>query len=226
MNGIHLLGRTLLDGDVGAIGDEEVDAGGGGADNERDGIVLGGEGEGEGADLVGSVAVGSNTVGPNDDGIDGSAGKEERGSRVGDHGGGDAVVHELIGGEAGTLQVGTGLGVPGADKVARGMDGADDTEGRAIPSSGERPGIAMGEEGDGVGMGGKAVDKLGSMSANGHIILHISLKHGLGALQVGGNDAGGILLEGGTRRDEGAGGIGEVDGGRAGGEKVLQRPGG
>ena len=63
------LAVALFDGDLGAGGKGEVDAAGGGGDEEGEAEVLGEDGDAEGADLVGDVAVGGDAVGADDDGL-------------------------------------------------------------------------------------------------------------------------------------------------------------
>lgn len=63
------LRRTLFDADVGAGGRVHVDGGGGSADVEGDAVMLGEDGDAGGADLVGCVAVGSDVVAADKDGV-------------------------------------------------------------------------------------------------------------------------------------------------------------
>lgn len=62
--------RALFDANVGAGGGGEVYGGGWGTDVEGDAVVLGEDGDAGGADLVGSVAVGSDAVAANEYGMD------------------------------------------------------------------------------------------------------------------------------------------------------------
>ena len=62
-------GRTLFDADVGAHRGVQIDGGGGSADVEGDAIVFGEDGDAGGADLVGNVAVGSDAVAADEDGV-------------------------------------------------------------------------------------------------------------------------------------------------------------
>ena len=65
-----LVGVALLDRDVGAVGDGEVDGGERGGDVEGDVVRACQDGDAVGADLVGGVAVGGDAVGADDDGVD------------------------------------------------------------------------------------------------------------------------------------------------------------
>ena len=62
-------GWTLFDVDVGTGGGGEVYGGGGGADVEGDAVVFGEDGDAGGADLVGCVAIGSDAVTADKDGV-------------------------------------------------------------------------------------------------------------------------------------------------------------
>ena len=102
-------GVALLDWDGVAIGRVDVDGGPGGGDVEGDGVLAGEDGEAVGADLVGGVAVGGDAVCADDDGVDAALLHEVGGHVVAEDGGGDGVLHELPGGEAGALEVGSGF---------------------------------------------------------------------------------------------------------------------
>ena len=66
---------------------------------------------------------------------------------VAEHGGGDVVLHEFPGGEAGALEEGAGLVGEDVDLVAALDGGADDAEGGAVAAGGESAGVAVGEDG-------------------------------------------------------------------------------
>lgn len=63
------LGRALFDADIRTGGGVQIDGGGGGADVEGDAVVFGEDGDAGGADLVGCVAVGSDAVAADKDGV-------------------------------------------------------------------------------------------------------------------------------------------------------------
>ena len=93
----HLLGRTLLDLDLSASLHCKVDGGAGGDHVEGYGMVPGHNGQLEGADLVGRVAVGHHAVGTDDDGRHAAGGHEGGHHAVTDEGGGHLLVDELVG---------------------------------------------------------------------------------------------------------------------------------
>ena len=141
-------GIALLDGDEVAVGGGGVDGVERGGDVEGDAVLLGEDGDAVGADLVGGVAVGGDAVGADDDGLDAALAHEGSGHVVAEDGGGDVVLHELPGGEAGALEVGAGLVGEDVDGCGRVLDGrADDAEGGAVAAGGERAGVAVGEDG-------------------------------------------------------------------------------
>ena len=130
-----------------AGGGGEVDGGPGGGDVEGDAVLAGEDGDGVGADLVGGVAVGGDAVRADDDGLDAALAHEVGGHVVAEDGGGDVVLHELPGGEAGALEEGAGLVGEDVDLVAALDGGADDAEGGAVAAGGEGAGVAVGEDG-------------------------------------------------------------------------------
>ena len=125
----------------------DVDGGPGGGDVEGDAVLSGEDGDAVGADLVGGVAVGGDAVGADDDGLDAALAHEVGGHVVAEDGGGDVVLHELPGGEAGALEEGAGFVGEDVDLVAALDGGADDAEGGAVAAGGERAGVAVGEDG-------------------------------------------------------------------------------
>ena len=125
----------------------EVDGGPGGGDVEGDAVLLGEDGDAVGADLVGDVAVGGDAVGADDDGLDLALAHEAAGHVVADDRDGDAVLHQLPGGEARALEEGAGLVGVDVDLVAALDGGADDAERGAVAAGGEGAGVAVGEDG-------------------------------------------------------------------------------
>src|SRR5581483_9623102 len=104
-----LAGRALLDGNFAAIGCVNVNGREWGSHVERDAVFFGEHGNGVGADLVGNVAIGGNAVGADYDRADFSLLHDRSRHVVGDDGGGNAILHQFPGGEAGALQEGAGL---------------------------------------------------------------------------------------------------------------------
>src|SRR5699024_10136702 len=72
-------------------------------------VVVGVDRHRVGADLVGEVAVGGHAVAPHHHQVDLPLGHQAGSHVVGDQGGGDVVVNQLVGGEAGALEQGAGL---------------------------------------------------------------------------------------------------------------------
>ncbi len=144
-------GGALLDGDGIAGGGGEVDGGPGRGDVERDSVFAGKDGDAVGSDLVGNVAVGGDAVGTDDDGLDATLTHEAPGHVVAKDGGGDAVGHQFPCGEAGSLKEGTSFVGEDVDFLTA-LDGsANDAQGSAIATGGQRAGVAVGEHGALVG---------------------------------------------------------------------------
>ena len=98
------LGGALLNMDVGSGGGREVDGGGGGADVEGDAVVFGENGDAGGADLVRDVAVGSDAVTADKDGVDPAVLHDGGCHVVADEGDVHAGGTEFVCGEAGALE--------------------------------------------------------------------------------------------------------------------------
>ena len=92
-------------------------------------MLFGEDGDAVGADLVGGVAVGGDAVRADDHGLDAALRHKVGGHVVAENGGGDVVLHELPGGEAGTLEVGAGLVGEDVEFMACFDGGTDDAEG-------------------------------------------------------------------------------------------------
>ncbi len=167
-------GGALLDGDVVSVGGGEVDGGPGGGDVEGDAVFFGEDGDVVGADLVGDVSVGGDAVCADDDGLDLALAHEAGGHVVAEHGGGDAVVHQLPRGEARALEEGAGFVGVDVERVAALDGGADDAEGAAVAAGGEGSGIAVGEHGAGFG------HEAGSVRAHGAAGGDVFVVHGAG----------------------------------------------
>ena len=94
---------ALFDVDVGADGGVHVDGGGRGADVEGDAVVLGEDSDAGGADFVGDVAVGSDAVAADEDGVDPAVFHDSGCHVVTDEGDVHAGGAEFVGGEARAL---------------------------------------------------------------------------------------------------------------------------
>ena len=99
-----------------------------------------------GADLVGGVAVGGDPVGSDDAAGDLAATHEKAGHVVGDQRSRNPVLHQLPGGQAGSLQPGAGLVGKDLDLLAGFVGGADDSQGGTVTGRGQSAGIAVGQD--------------------------------------------------------------------------------
>ena len=95
---------ALFDVDVGAGWCVSIDGGGRGADVEGDAVVLGEDGNPRGADFVGDVAVGSDAVAADEDGVDPAVFHDGGCHVVADEGDVHASRTEFIRGEARALE--------------------------------------------------------------------------------------------------------------------------
>ena len=173
-----------------------------------------------GADLVGDVAVGGDAVGADDDGLDASLAHERAGHVVADDGGGDVVVQQLPGGEAGALQEGAGLVGEDVDLVAALDGGADDAEGGAVAAGGEGAGVAVGEDGAFLGEERCAVGS--HLLAGGDVfVVHAAGLGDDGGLDLGDGRVGGG--EGVVQVAHALDGPEEIDGGGTGLGEGLRR---
>ena len=140
------LGGTLFDLDVAPRGGGEVDGRTGCADIEGDAIVFGEDGDAGGADFVGDIAVGSDAVTANEDGVD-PAVFHDGGCHVVTY---QCDVHvggaEFVGGEACALQEGTRFVGVDFEVVAFLVSEVHDGGGGTVFGGGELPCVAVGEE--------------------------------------------------------------------------------
>ena len=140
------LGGTLFDLDVPARGGGEVDGRTGCADIKGDAVVFGEDGDPRCADLVRDVAVGSDAVAADEDGVDPAVFHDGGCHVVADEGDVHAGRAELIRGEARTLEQGTCLVSKDAEVVAFFVPKVHDGGGRAVFGGGELACVAVGEE--------------------------------------------------------------------------------
>src|SRR6266513_2991060 len=143
---LHLVGGALLDRDARAVGERDVDGGGGRGAVERYAMVQRQHRERIGADLVREVAVRGNAVGPDDHEIHLRLAHQRSRRAVGDHGARDAGVHQLPGGEPRPLQHRARFVHEHLHAAPRVMREINRRERRPDPARGERPGVAMRQE--------------------------------------------------------------------------------
>ena len=137
---------ALFDVDVGAGGGVHVDGGGGGADVEGNAVVFGEDGNPRGADFVGDVAIGSDAVAADEDGVDPAVFHDGGCHVVTDEGDVHAGSTELIGGEARSLQEGARFVGKDFEVVAFFVSEVHDGGRGAVLCGGELSCVAMGEE--------------------------------------------------------------------------------
>ena len=139
-------GGALLDGDVVSVGGGEIDGGPGGGDVEGDGIVAGEDGDAEGSDFVGDIAIGGDAIGADDDGGDFLLGHDGGGHVIADDGDGDVVGVEFVRGDACALEEGAGfIGIDVELETALPRADIDRGEGGAVLNGGQATGVAVGE---------------------------------------------------------------------------------
>lgn len=97
-------------------------------------MVVGENSEHVGADFVGGIAVGGDSVSSGDNKVDFSGMHEGGGSRIGDAVEGDLVVEEFVGGEAETLLAWSGFARVDVFDFALLVGSTDDSECGSVPS--------------------------------------------------------------------------------------------
>ena len=140
------LGGALLNMDVGSGGGREVNGGGGGADVEGDAVVFGENGDAGGADLVRDVAVGSDAVTADEDGVDPAVLHDGGCHVVADEGDVHAGGTEFVCGEAGALEERTCFVGVDFKIVAFLMTEVHDGGCSAVFGGGKLASVAVGEE--------------------------------------------------------------------------------
>ena len=146
-------GVALLDGDVGAARDGQVDGRERRGHVERQAVLLGQHRQRVGADLVGGVAVGGDAVGPHHDAVDLSPRDEVPRHAVADDAVLDALDAELPRRKARALQPGPRLVDEHRDGAAVALvAGADDAQRGAVAGGRQGAGVAVREDG---GAGGE-----------------------------------------------------------------------
>jgi len=142
----HLVRGPLLDGDLGAGGDGEIEGRDGGGDVEGDPVLLGQHRHRVGSDLVGDVAVSGDAVGAHHHQVDLAGGHHVAGHVVRDQRGRDPVLGQLPGGETRALQVRAGLVREHAQHVPVAGGGADHPQRGPVAGGGQRARVAVGED--------------------------------------------------------------------------------
>ena len=137
---------ALFDMDVAACGSGEVDGGGWGADVEGNAVVFGEDGNTRCADLVGDVAVGSDTVTADKDGVNPAVFHDGGCHVVTDEGDIHASGTEFIRGEACALQERARFVGVDFEVVAFLVTEVHDGGCGAVFGGGELSGVAVGEE--------------------------------------------------------------------------------
>ena len=137
---------ALLDHDVRSGRGFLVDRRGGARDHERDGRGVGGEREPVRSDLVGDVAVGRHAVAPDDHGVDGSPRDQPGGGAIDDQLVWYPELGQLVGGEPRPLEERPGLGGEDQFEIAAVVALGDHGERGATAWSGQRAGVAVGED--------------------------------------------------------------------------------
>ena len=196
------------------MGQGQVNGAGGRGDVERDAVFFGEDGQGVGANLVGSVAVGGNAVGAGDDAGNLALPHQDAGGGIGHQRGRNAQLLELPGGEAGALQPGAGFGVIDGEPAAGFPAGADDAQSGAVSGCGQRAGVAVGEDAPAVG-GQQGAPVFADAAVDSLVLLLNPAGFGFQA----GVDAAGVGF-GLGHAEHPAHGPAQVDGGRAGGGDV------
>src|SRR5579884_2505325 len=136
-------GGALLDGNVLAIGNGEIEGGDRRSNVERHVVFASENGDLIGADFVGGVAVGGDAIRAGDDGADFAGFQEVSDHVVRDEREGNAAAVELPGGEARALKIGARFRNEDVQLLAL-LDGnLDDAESGADAAGGEGAGVAL-----------------------------------------------------------------------------------
>ena len=160
---------ALLDGDAAAVGEREVEGGGGRRHVEGDVVVGGGERHPVGPDLVRHVAVRGDAVGAGHDELHAAPRHQRRRRGVADERMGYPAPPELPGRQAGALQQRPRLVHVDVDALALPVGESDHAEGGAHASRGERPGVAVREDAHAVLDAGGA--QLGDVPVPGDVLV-------------------------------------------------------
>jgi sugar lactone lactonase YvrE len=138
-------GAAFFDGNLVSGPGSAVDGGPRGGNVKGDAVLFGQDGDRVGADLIGHVAVGGNAVCSHDHGLDAALAHEAGGHVIAEDSGGDAVGHQLPGGEARALQEGAGF--VGKDvNLLTALDGStNDAQSCPVAAGGKGSGVAVGE---------------------------------------------------------------------------------
>ena len=136
-------GFPLFDRDVFTTLSGKVNGAGGSDAVEGDGMGAGSQGQVEGANLVGDIAIGGDAVTTDGDQVDPFGSHDVSRGTIDDQGKGDAELLEFPGSEAGALQAGPGF-IDVDENLAAGLVGsANDPESSAVIDSCQGAGVAM-----------------------------------------------------------------------------------
>ena len=144
--GRDLVRLSLLDRDGRAVRGLEVDRARRRGDVERDAVTRRQDGQRVRADLVGRVAVGGHSIGPDDHHVHLATRHQVAGRDVRDERVRHAGLGQLPGGQSCALQVRPCLVDPDVERATGVVGDLDDPEGRPELPAGERPGVAVGED--------------------------------------------------------------------------------
>lgn len=139
---------ALLNLDLIAARRVRVESRRGGSNVERNTVVLGGDGEVVGTNLVGSVTILADAVSADDHGVHLAAAHEARGGGVADKGRGHVLLNALVHSEAGALVPRAGLASVHLLKAVGVVKLADNAEGGAVAARREGAGVANGHDAD------------------------------------------------------------------------------
>ena len=138
-----LLRIAFLNRDRVSINRGSIDAAARGADIKRDAMGSGHKRQVVSADLVGNVAIGSNTITAHHHGVDLTPPHQQSAGTVDDHGAGHPKTAQLPGRKGRSLQAGTRFIQPGMAQQATGMGGCNHTEGGTNASRSDGTRVAM-----------------------------------------------------------------------------------
>ena len=182
----------VFDDDVGTLARGRVQGAERRRDEERHVVVLGGDGEVVGADLVGGVAVVGDSIGAHDDGVDFPFGHERRRRGVADEGAGHLLEGDLVRGEPGALVVGPCFVAVDVFQAVCLAKSADDAERGSEARGCEGSGVAVGEDPDGDvrGLAHGCAERVGAEGADRAVVCDVRREH---ALALGDDRLDGVL---------------------------------
>ncbi len=184
---------ALLDGNFCPGGELEINRRKGRGHIERYTMGLGNHRQAVGADLVRRVAVGGDAIGPDDDEINHAPLHTMGRHVVGNYGDGDAHLDTFPGGEFGSLETGAGFISKDATQAIFTPCRTNHPDGGSVTSGGETARVAVGEEGQFFGARGENAQ---GVIADRMAAVEVVGLDGLGGVQEGGADCGGVAAGG------------------------------